>query len=83
MTNSTFQNETVDKALSLNDLKDINGAGLKNEYAKLLKPKPQKKIKIVKHDSLKYIISAGSPGPYLPGPSYINQQAYNSYNYWM
>ena len=84
MTYSTFQNESLEETLSLEELNAINGSGLKNEYAKLHKPKAPKKIKMVKPLTLKDIMDGGgSPGPYLPGPSYINQQMFNSYNQWM
>ena len=63
--------------LSLDQLHQINGAGFKNEYAKLLKPKAPKKIKMQKPLTLKDIINGGgSPGPYLPGANYINQKIF-------
>ena len=44
----------------------------------------QKKIKVFKPLTLKDIMNGGgSPGPYLPGPSYFNQQSLNSSNQWM
>ena len=83
MSTSDFHNEHTDKAMSLEQLSDINGAGLENKFAKLQKPKA-KKIKIYKPLTLKNILDGGgSPGPYLPGPSYFNQQSLNSSNQWM
>ena len=42
MTVSNVQNESIDKAMTLEELSDIYGAGFKNEYAKLNKPKAPK-----------------------------------------
>ena len=54
-----------------------------SKFAKLNKPKA-KKIKMVKPLTLKDIMNGGgSPGPYLPGPSYVNQQSLNSNIQWM
>ena len=83
MSTSDFHNELTDKAMSLEQLSDINGAGLENKYAKLNKPKA-KKIKMYKPLTLKDIMSGGgSPGPYLPVPSYVNQQMIDSSYQWM
>ena len=83
MSSSDFHNELTDKAMSLEQLSDINGAGLENKFAKLNKPKA-KKIKLYKPLTLKDIMNGGgSPGPYLPGPSYVNQQSLNSNIQWM
>ena len=83
MFTSDFHNELTDKAISLEQLSDINGAGLENKFAKLNKPKV-KKIKMCKPLTLKDVINGGgSPGPYLPGPSYFNQQSINASNLWM
>ena len=83
MSTSHFHNELTDKAMSLEQLSDINGAGLENKFAKLNKPKA-KKIKLYKPLTLKEIMNGGgSPGPYLPDPSYVNQQSLNSNIQWM
>ena len=83
MINSDFHDEFGNQAMSLEQLSDVNGAGLENKYAKLNKPKA-KKIKMHKPLTLKDIMNGGgSPGPYLPGPSYINQQTLNPGSQWM
>ena len=78
---------TYDNELTLNQLQQISGGDikdLKNPYAKFLKPKAQKKVKPFKPLTLKDLMEGGAcPGPYLPGPSYINQQMFNSNNQWM
>ena len=72
---------TFDNELSIDQLQKINGGNSKNPYAKLLKAKAQKKIKPIKPLTLKDVMNAnGSPGPYLPGHNYFNQQMFNSYH---
>ena len=59
---------TYDNELSIDQLQKINGGNTKNPYAKLLKPKAQKKTKPIKPLTLKDVMNMnGSPGPYLPG----------------
>jgi len=71
-----FNNE-----LSLDQLQSINGGNTQNPYAKLHKPKAQKKIKPIKPLTLKDVMNMnGSPGPYLPRLEYFNQQMFNSYH---
>ena len=83
MINSGFHDESNNQAMSLEQLSDVNGAGLENKYAKLLKPKA-KKIKMQKFFTLKDVMNGGGiPGPYLPTLTYINQQTLNPGNQWM
>ena len=67
--------------LTLSQLRDVNGSGApKNEYAKLQKPKVKKKIKPLKPLTLKdFMKNGGSPGPFLPGPDYVNQYSGSGY----
>ena len=75
------KNHDFRQRLSIDQLQEINGGNSKNPYAKLLKPKAQKKIKPIKPLTLKDVMNAnGSPGPYLPGHNYFNQQMFNSYH---
>ena len=83
MSTSHFHNELTDKAMSLEQLSDINGAGLENKFAKLNKPKA-KKIKLYKPLTLKDIMNGGgSFGARLSGPSYFSQQSIDSGCQWM
>ena len=75
---------TSNDELSFEQLHHINGAGLKNEYEKLKKPKAAKKIKLPKLLTLKDIMNGGgSPGPYLPKLKHVNDQQYNPVNQMM
>ena len=73
--------------LTLSQLQEISGSGgYKNEYAKYIKPKA-KKIKHMKPLKMKDVMKGGGvPGPFLPGPEYVNQHSYSAYQYhvhWM
>ena len=80
---SDSHNELTDKAMRLEQLSDINGAGLQNKFAKLNKPKVEK-IKMYKPLALKDIMhGGGSPYLYLPASIYVNQQSLKSNIQWM
>ena len=68
--------------LTLSQLRDVSGGGApKNDYAKRQKPK-FKKIKPAKPFTINDVMnSGGSPGPFLPGPDYINQYVGTGYQY--
>ena len=75
---SPQQRSMMNAELTLSQLSQVSGSGVpKNPYAKLQKPKLKKKeIKPVKPLTLKDVMNGGgSPGPYLPGPDYVNQMA--------
>ncbi len=68
--------------LTLIQLREISGSGApKNEYEKLHKPKVKKEIKPYKPLTLKDVMNnGGSPGPYLPGPDYVDQYSNSTHH---
>jgi hypothetical protein len=66
--------------LSLDQLQIVEGGGVENKLAKILKPKPKvKEIKIPKsfvYDLDSAVKWGASSGPFLPKPNYASQNMY-------